>query len=101
MSITKVAINGFGRIGRSAFKIAFARSDLEIVAINDLVDNKTLSYLLKNDSNYGVYDKEVSFDDDGLIVDGKKVKMKLSTQAIRTLKKKGLLTPVTTEASAK
>jgi glyceraldehyde 3-phosphate dehydrogenase len=75
MSITKVAINGFGRIGRSAFKIAFARSDIEIVAINDLVDNKTLSYLLKNDSNYGVYDREVSFDDDGLIVDGKKVKV--------------------------
>ncbi len=72
---TKIAINGFGRIGRNAFKIAFERSDLEIVAINDLTDNKTLAYLLKHDSNYGTYDKEVSFDDDGLIVDGKKIKV--------------------------
>ena len=48
---TRVAINGFGRIGRNAFKIAFDRSDCEIVAINDLTDTKTLAYLLKHDSN--------------------------------------------------
>jgi glyceraldehyde 3-phosphate dehydrogenase len=53
---TRVAINGFGRIGRNAFKIAFARDDLEIVAINDLTDTKTLAYLLKHDSNYGAWD---------------------------------------------
>jgi glyceraldehyde 3-phosphate dehydrogenase len=72
---TRVAINGFGRIGRNAFKIAFARSDIEIVAINDLTDTKTLAYLLKHDTNYGAYDKEVGSDDAGIIVDGKHVKV--------------------------
>ncbi|HWT55778.1 MAG TPA: type I glyceraldehyde-3-phosphate dehydrogenase [Candidatus Microsaccharimonas sp.] len=70
---TRVAINGFGRIGRNAFKITFARTDCEIVAINDLTDTKTLAYLLKHDSNYGTYDKEVSFDEKGIIVDGKHI----------------------------
>ena len=56
---TRVAINGFGRIGRNAFKIAFERSDCEIVAINDLTDTKTLAYLLKHDSNYGTYQHDV------------------------------------------
>ncbi len=70
---TKIAINGFGRIGRNAFKIAFARDDIEIVAINDLTDTKTLAYLLKHDSNYGTYDKEVTHDDKNVIVDGHKV----------------------------
>lgn len=70
---TRVAINGFGRIGRNAFKVAFDRSDMEIVAINDLTDTKTLAYLLKHDSNYGNYDKEVGFDDKGIIVDGKHI----------------------------
>lgn len=64
----RVAINGFGRIGRSAFKIAFERDDIEIVAINDLTDNKLLAYLLKHDSNYGEYHKDVSYNDKGLIV---------------------------------
>jgi glyceraldehyde 3-phosphate dehydrogenase len=73
--MTNIAINGFGRIGRNAFKIAFARSDLNIVAINDLTDTKTLAYLLKHDSNYGTYDKEVNFDDDGIIVEGKKIRI--------------------------
>ncbi len=73
--MTKVAINGFGRIGRNAFKIAFDRSDLEVVAINDLTDTKTLAYLLKHDSNYGTYDKEVGYDDTNLIVAGKKIKV--------------------------
>lgn len=72
---SKIAINGFGRIGRNAFKIAFARDDLEIVAINDLTDTKTLAYLLKHDSNYGAYDHEVSHDDEHVIVDGHKVKV--------------------------
>jgi glyceraldehyde 3-phosphate dehydrogenase len=70
---TRVAINGFGRIGRNAFKIAFARNDLEIVAINDLTDTKTLAYLLKHDSNYGTYDQEVGHDDQHIIVAGQKV----------------------------
>jgi glyceraldehyde 3-phosphate dehydrogenase len=70
---TRVAINGFGRIGRNAFKVAFERDDLEIVAINDLTDTKTLAHLLKHDSNYGTYGKEVGFDDKSIIVDGKHV----------------------------
>ena len=72
---TRVAINGFGRIGRNAFKVAFERSDLDIVAINDLTDTKTLAHLLKHDSNYGAYQYEVGHDDDHVIVDGKKVKV--------------------------
>jgi glyceraldehyde 3-phosphate dehydrogenase len=72
---TRVAINGFGRIGRNAFKIAFARTDCEIVAINDLTDTKTLAYLLKHDSNYGTYDKEVSHDEQNVIVDGKPIRV--------------------------
>lgn len=75
MSQTKIAINGFGRIGRNAFKIAFERSDLEIVAINDLTDNATLAYLLKHDSNYGTYGHDVSATDDGIVVDGKNIKV--------------------------
>ncbi|MDB5170549.1 MAG: gap [Candidatus Saccharibacteria bacterium] len=70
---TRVAINGFGRIGRNAFKVAFERSDIEIVAINDLTDTKTLAHLLKHDSNYGTYHHEVSSDDKGIIVDGKHI----------------------------
>jgi glyceraldehyde 3-phosphate dehydrogenase len=72
---TKVAINGFGRIGRNAFKIAFERPDLEIIAINDLANTKTLAHLLKHDSNYGDYQKEVSFDEQNLIIDGQKIRV--------------------------
>ncbi len=72
---TQVAINGFGRIGRSAFKIAFDRADLEVVAINDLTDTKTLAHLLKHDSNYGLYEREVSFDETHLIVAGQRIKV--------------------------
>lgn len=73
MSSTRVAINGFGRIGRNAFKIAFDRSDIEIVAINDLTDTKTLAHLLKHDSSYGEYEHEVGYDDTGIIVNGKHI----------------------------
>jgi glyceraldehyde 3-phosphate dehydrogenase len=72
---TRVAINGFGRIGRNAFKVAFERSDIEIVAINDLTDTKTLAHLLKHDSNYGTYQHDVSYDETNIIVDGKHVKV--------------------------
>ncbi len=71
----RVAINGFGRIGRSAFKIAFERSDLEIVAINDLTDTKTLAYLLKHDSNYGTYQHDVSAAEGKIVVNGKHIKV--------------------------
>ncbi|HET6747149.1 MAG TPA: type I glyceraldehyde-3-phosphate dehydrogenase [Candidatus Saccharimonadales bacterium] len=73
MGKVNVAINGFGRIGRNAFKIAFERSDVDIVAINDLTDTKTLAHLLKHDSSYGTYGKEVSHDDTSIIVDGKHI----------------------------
>src|SRR5665213_568163 len=72
---TRVAINGFGRIGRNAFKIAFERDDTEIVAINDLTDTKTLAYLLKHDSNYGTYQYEVSSDEQNIIVKGKSIRV--------------------------
>lgn len=72
---TRVAINGFGRIGRNAFKVAFERTDLEIVAINDLTDTKTLAHLLKHDSNYGTYQHNVAADETGIIVDGKHIKV--------------------------
>ncbi len=73
MAKTKIGINGFGRIGRNAFKLAFDRSDLEVVAVNDLTDTKTLAYLLKHDSNYGTYKYDVSYDDKGIIVNGQHV----------------------------
>lgn len=67
----KVAINGFGRIGRAFFKLAIKRPELEIVAINDLGELENLAYLLKYDSAYGHFDKEVSVKDGKLVVDGK------------------------------
>lgn len=70
---TRVAINGFGRIGRNAFKVAFERSDLQTVAINDLTNTATLAHLLKHDSNYGTYHYDVSSDEKGIIVDGKHI----------------------------
>lgn len=72
---TKIAINGFGRIGRNAFKIAYERPDLEIVAVNDLADTKTLAHLLKHDSNYGEYHRKVSFDEQNIIVEDQKIKV--------------------------
>lgn len=75
MAVTRIAINGFGRIGRSAFKIARERKDIEIVAINDLTDTKTLAYLLKHDSNYGDYGRQVDCDETSLSVDGQQVKV--------------------------
>lgn len=70
---TRVAINGFGRIGRIAFRIANDRSDIEVVAVNDLTDTKTLAYLLAHDSNYGNYHHKVEHDDKHIIVDGVKI----------------------------
>ncbi len=72
----KVAINGFGRIGRAAFKIALERKqDLEIVAINDLAEIENLVYLLKYDSVYGRYGRVVKLEGGHLVVDGQTVKI--------------------------
>ncbi len=68
----KVGINGFGRIGRQAFKIAMSMPDVEIVAINDLTSPEVLAHLLKYDSNYGKFPHEVSASETEVIVDGKK-----------------------------
>jgi glyceraldehyde 3-phosphate dehydrogenase len=70
---TRIAINGFGRIGRPALKIALEKENLEVVAINDLADDKTLAHLLKHDSLYGTYGKSVEAGDGEIIVDGKKI----------------------------
>ncbi|PKP21176.1 MAG: type I glyceraldehyde-3-phosphate dehydrogenase [Bacteroidetes bacterium HGW-Bacteroidetes-21] len=69
----KIAINGFGRIGRNVFKIAFEKQDIEIVGINDLTDTKTLAHLLKYDSTQGRFMGTIEAATDGIIVDGKKI----------------------------
>lgn len=74
MSKIKVAINGFGRIGRNVFKIAFERKDIEIIGINDLTDTKTLAHLLKYDSTQGHF-PGVTYDAENIIVNGTKVKV--------------------------
>lgn len=72
----KIAINGFGRIGRPVFKIILEKfPELEIVAINDLTDTKTLAHLLQYDTSYGIYDKKVEASDGLLIVDGKEIRI--------------------------
>lgn len=71
----KVAINGFGRIGRLVFRIIEEESDLEVVAINDLTDSKQLAYLLKYDTNHRLYDREISYDDENIIIDGRKIRV--------------------------
>lgn len=77
MALVKVGINGFGRIGRNVFRAACDKDlkDMEIVAVNDLTDPATLAYLLKHDSTFGTFKSEVSYTDDSIIVDGKKVKV--------------------------
>jgi len=69
----KIAINGFGRIGRLTFRNLFNKEGIEIVAINDLTDNKTLAHLLKRDSAHGTFDANISATDEHIIVDGRKI----------------------------
>ena len=71
----KIAINGFGRIGRLVFRIMEEDDFFDIVAINDLTSTEDLAYLLKYDTNHRGYFKEVSYDDESIIVDGKKIKV--------------------------
>lgn len=75
MTKIKVAINGFGRIGRNVFKIAFDRDDMEIIGINDLTDTKTLAHLLKYDSTQGIFDRNISYNETSIIVEGKEIKV--------------------------
>jgi len=72
----KVGINGFGRIGRNAFKAALDKNlDFDIVAINDVTDPETLAHLLKYDSCFGIFDGEVTWRDDAIVVNGKEIKI--------------------------
>ncbi len=68
----KIGINGFGRIGRQVFRIMHGRG-LDVALVNDLTDNKTLAHLLKYDSVYGRFPGEVAYDDEFIVVDGKKI----------------------------
>ncbi len=76
----KIAINGFGRIGRLVYRIMEEDSYFDVVAINDLSNSEELAYLLKYDTNFRRYEKEVSFDEDGIIVDGKKTRVYKETE---------------------
>ena len=71
----KIAINGFGRIGRLVFRIIEEENDLEVVAINDLTDAKQLAYLLKYDTNHRSYNNKIDYDEENLIVNGRKIKV--------------------------
>ncbi len=71
--MVKVAINGFGRIGRNALKILLERHDTQVVAINDITDAKTLAHLLKYDSSYGTYDKKVVAKENAIMVNTREI----------------------------
>ncbi|HHY43636.1 MAG TPA: type I glyceraldehyde-3-phosphate dehydrogenase [Coprothermobacter sp.] len=74
--MAKVGINGFGRIGRQVFKSLFERyPQIEVVAVNDITDTKTLAFLLKYDSTYGQFNAEIGYDADHITVDGHKIKV--------------------------
>ncbi|UCH02696.1 MAG: type I glyceraldehyde-3-phosphate dehydrogenase [Candidatus Bathyarchaeota archaeon] len=77
--MTNISINGFGRIGRLFFRAAMQNEEFKknfnVVAVNDLMDTKTLSHLLNYDSNFGMYPGEVSYDENSITVDGKKIKV--------------------------
>ena len=75
MSKIRVAINGFGRIGRVLYRVIHNNSNIEVVAINDLTDSKTLAHLLKYDSIHRIFNGAVSYDKEHIIVDGKKIKI--------------------------
>src|SRR3989344_7710787 len=68
-----IAINGFGRIGRCALKVAFEKKNITVAALNDLTDARTLAHLLQYDTAYGKYARTVKATQDALIVDGKKI----------------------------
>ena len=76
----KIAINGFGRIGRLVFRLMEEDSFFDVVAINDLSSSEELAYLLKYDTNHRGYNKDVSFDNDNIIVDGKKIRVYKETE---------------------
>ena len=78
----RIGINGFGRVGRYALRTVLGRSDMDIVAVNSRAESKILAHLLKYDSVHGKYGAEVTYDDDSIIVDGKKIKIFRETKEL-------------------
>ena len=102
MPAVRVAINGFGRIGRTAFKIAVDKfsDQLEVIAINDLGDPKTLAHLLKYDSNYGIWKHDIRSDEKGIVIDQKAYEV-LNEQEPQNLPWKALNIDVVIESTGK
>jgi len=75
MSNIRIAINGFGRIGRLVFREMMKRGNYDVVSINDLTDAKTLAHLLKYDSVHGRFNGTVEVNDEGFVVNGKQIKV--------------------------
>jgi len=98
--VTKVGINGFGRIGRSFLRHATERSDLEVVAINDITDARTLAHLLDFDSTYGRFGHSVSYTTDSIVVDGRSIPV-LSSRDPADIDWGGLGADVVIEASGR
>lgn len=96
----RIAINGFGRIGRAAFKIALEKANVEVVGINDLTDTKTLAYLLQYDTMYRKFGMKVSFDNENIIVGGIKVRV-YAIKDPKTLPWKDLNTDVVLECTGR
>jgi glyceraldehyde 3-phosphate dehydrogenase len=97
---TKVGINGFGRIGRSFLRCATERSDLEVVAVNDITDARTLAHLLDFDSTYGRFGHSVSYTADSIVVDGRSIPV-LSSRDPADIDWGGLGADIVIEASGK
>src|SRR5699024_7085910 len=96
----RIAINGFGRIGRSIFRLLLEHPTLEVVVINDLADSRTLSHLLKYDSIHGILHKDVSYDSKSILVEGKKYP--LTNQAdIKTISWEGFDVDIVLESTGK
>ena len=96
----KIGINGFGRIGRQAFRIMAERGGFDVVAVNDLTDAKTLAYLLKYDSVHGRFDADVQVDGDDIVVDGDRLKV-MAEKDPANLPWKGLGAEVVIESTGK
>jgi len=96
----KIAINGFGRIGRLVFRAGYQNKDVEFVAVNDLADAKTLAHLLKYDSTHGILDADISVANNAIIVDGKELKT-FSVREPETLPWKDLGVDVVLESTGK
>ncbi len=94
----KIGINGFGRIGRNFFRATFQDPDIDIVAVNDITDSKTLAHLLKYDSVLGILEADIQTSEDAIIVNGKKTKV-LSERDPGNLPWKELGIPIVIEAT--